>query len=231
MSYILDALRRSQVDRERGQVPGLHAQPTLGTTLAPMRPRMDPMALLVAVAALLLTAVLLAWWLRRDGASSTPVVPAATPAPATLPLPTPVPVPVPAPAPQAPLPMVVSAPAPTAAPIAAAPVPPPGSPPLAGAAAANKPSPAQPPPSATAAAKPSSVAPALVVLNAEQRRDLPPLLVGGSVFSETPSSRFVIVNGQLVREGESAAPGVLVERIGPKALVLRWRELRFEWPL
>ncbi|MFO1267813.1 MAG: hypothetical protein U1F67_14180 [Rubrivivax sp.] len=27
MSYILDALRRAESERERGQVPGLHAQP------------------------------------------------------------------------------------------------------------------------------------------------------------------------------------------------------------
>ena len=57
------------------------------------------------------------------------------------------------------------------------------------------------------------------------------MVIGGSIWSESPASRFVIVNGQVVREGEAAAPGVLLERIGPKAAVLRWREWRIELPL
>jgi general secretion pathway protein B len=236
MSYILEALRRSQAERERGQVPGLHAQPTLGAPGPPQRRRLDPMALVVAAAALLLAAVLLAWWLRRDGAAPA----AATTGPADLalrpPQPTgalttsvvpPTPQPMPTPAQQAPLPMVVSAPAPAPAPAPAF-TPTPAPVVAVAVAAANKPNLAQP---LAPLPKSSASAPSLTVLGAEQRRDLPPLVVGGSVFSDTPASRFVIVNGQLVREGESAAPGVLVERIGPKALVLRWRDLRFEWPL
>ena len=57
------------------------------------------------------------------------------------------------------------------------------------------------------------------------------MTVGGSVYSADPPSRFVIINGQVVREGEGAAAGVTVERIGPKAAVLRWREMRVEVPL
>ena len=30
MSYILDALRKADAERERGNVPGIHAQPTIG---------------------------------------------------------------------------------------------------------------------------------------------------------------------------------------------------------
>jgi general secretion pathway protein B len=67
-------------------------------------------------------------------------------------------------------------------------------------------------------------------LSPEQRRELGPLVIGGSIWSENASSRFVIVNGQVVREGEAAAPGVTLERIEPKAAVLRWRELRIELP-
>lgn len=71
----------------------------------------------------------------------------------------------------------------------------------------------------------------LAALSADQRRDLPPLTVGGSIWSDSAAQRFVIINGQVVHEGESAAPGVTVERIGPRAAVLRWRELRIEVPL
>ena len=68
-------------------------------------------------------------------------------------------------------------------------------------------------------------------LNPEQRRDLPAMAIGGSIWSDNPANRFVIVNGQVVREGEAAAPGVTLERIAPKAATLRWRDLRVEVPL
>jgi general secretion pathway protein B len=60
---------------------------------------------------------------------------------------------------------------------------------------------------------------------------MPPMNVGGSIFSDSAASRFVIINGQVVREGETAAPGVVLERIGAKSAVLRWRDLRIEVPL
>lgn len=71
----------------------------------------------------------------------------------------------------------------------------------------------------------------LAELSADQRRDMPPLVLGGSVWSESAGSRFVIFNGLLLHEGETAAPGVTVERIGPKSVVLAWRGLRVEMPL
>ena len=57
------------------------------------------------------------------------------------------------------------------------------------------------------------------------------MALGGSIYSDSPSGRFMMINGQVVREGEGAAPGVTVERIGPKSAVLRWREMRIEVPL
>jgi general secretion pathway protein B len=71
----------------------------------------------------------------------------------------------------------------------------------------------------------------LAQLSADLRREMPAMTVGGSVYSESAASRFVIINGQVVREGEGAATGVTVERIGPKSAVLRWRDMRIEVPL
>jgi general secretion pathway protein B len=71
---------------------------------------------------------------------------------------------------------------------------------------------------------------ALAELSAEQRREMPPMAIGGSIWSENAASRFVMVNGQVVHEGEPAGPGVTVERIGPKTAILRWRDLRIEVP-
>lgn len=56
------------------------------------------------------------------------------------------------------------------------------------------------------------------------------MAIGGAIYSESPASRFILVNGQVVREGEPAAPGVMVERIGPRSAVIRWRGLRIEVP-
>jgi general secretion pathway protein B len=33
-----------------------------------------------------------------------------------------------------------------------------------------------------------------------------------------------------VREGEAAAPAMMVERIGPKSAIVRWKEMRLELP-
>lgn len=65
-------------------------------------------------------------------------------------------------------------------------------------------------------------------LSAEQRRSLPQLAIGGAIYSDQPAARMLLVGGQLLHEGDTAAPGVTLERIGPRSAVLRWRELRYE---
>ena len=223
MSYILEALRRSQAERERGQVPGLHAQAASSAVPAPARASVAAPWPVLAAALVVALAGLGAWLWR----SAAPAVPQATPVSVVAPAVAPalVSAPLPAPpavvAPQAPapgvLPLVVSAP--MAAPAAAVLTPnvqAPGAMPVAAVAAASRALPR---------------VPLLAELAPEQRRDLPPLVLGGSIWSESALGRFVIVNGQVVREGEAAAPGVMVERIGPKAVLLRWRDLRFEVPL
>ena len=63
------------------------------------------------------------------------------------------------------------------------------------------------------------------------RRELPRLVVGGSVWSSSAASRFVILDGQLLHEGDTVATGLVLESIQPKSAVLRWRELRLELAL
>ncbi len=108
-----------------------------------------------------------------------------------------------------------------------------------------------PEPAASAAARPWALAPPAVTpaaraagantapspvlplnsLAPELRSQIPPMVVGGAIHSSNPANRFVLINGQVVKEGESAATGVTLERIGPKSAVMRWREMRFEMPL
>ncbi len=231
MSYILDALRRSQAERERGQLPHLHAQPaTLGLAPAAVRARSWLWPGLAVLALLLLGALVLLLLRRAEPAGPaaaqpvaiTPPAPAATPAVVAAPV-----------AAAAPLPIVVSAP-PTA-PANNAPIVVNAKPDVPTKVAAKPAAPAplqtsaKPPTPPPARAEPQTLT--LAQLSPEQRRELPPLVVGGSVWSDNAASRFVILNGQLLHEGESVAPGTVVERIGPKTAWVRWRELRLELPL
>lgn len=212
MSYILDALRRAESERQRGQVPNLAAVPAMSAghaALAPSQRASKPLLLLLALVALALAAAWVWWW--RAPAAAPPVQASPPPGAAGLPVERALPEPVAA---VAPLPRVVSAP------------------PLA--AVAAPPAPHTPPPASLAKVMPPAAEAAAIKLG-----DLPPALraqwpalnLGGSVWSDSPSSRFVIVNGQVLREGETAAPGLVLDRIQPKSAVFRWRELRVELPL
>ena len=277
MSYILDALRRAQAERERGQVPGLHAQPglsgaqrvrTAGGAAAPAstgaQRRLPAWVWGILGGAVVAVLTVPLWLSMRGGGAQQPALAKGSAARALAPVALP-----PAVAQPAPPPLVVVSAAPqpqspkTAAGGSAVPMPRPPSPPAAelagaatrvapaegGAAAVSAPALPQlqaqpglpagaeavalvPANSRAPAANPApAAAPLPPPLTAEQRRDWPALAVGGSVWSDTPSARFVILGGQVVREGESTADGVLVERITPKAVVLRWRDQRGSLPM
>jgi general secretion pathway protein B len=74
-------------------------------------------------------------------------------------------------------------------------------------------------------------APAIVPwdrLPESQRRQMPALALGGAIWSESAANRMLIVGGQLLHEGDTAAPGVTLEQIRQKSAVLRWKDLRYE---
>ena len=232
MSYILEALRRADAERQQGQLPGLHSP----FDQAPLRPepagRRGP---IVAVGLLTVTlaAGLGAWWWASPGrpAESTARAVAAAPAlPSRLPASAPT-----APAQERspalpPLPVVVSA-APAPAPVLAAAVEPAAAPPP-----ASTPTPTTALPDTRAGQKstlplspPASArAQPLTELPEAQRSQLPPLKVGGSVWSDSAPSRFVILDGQVLREGDLIVPGLVLERIDRRSVTLRWRERRLE---
>ncbi len=225
MSLILDALRRAEAERRRGEPPPLGAA-VAGTLpdAPPLRPPGEPApgrrALVLAAAiALVLGAAGLAWWGLRGGSPSPapasggalPPVPAqpvaavpALPATGAVQAAAP-PAAVPAGLPR-PLPQVVSADPPVPAPAAAA---------------------SRPPPAPATEAPPLRLAD----LPAAQRAELPPLRLGGWVHSEQAAQRFVVIDGQVLREGDALAPELRVERIGARVLWLRWRGRRLELPL
>jgi general secretion pathway protein B len=63
------------------------------------------------------------------------------------------------------------------------------------------------------------------------RRSLPALSWSGGVYADQPAQRLVVVNGQVVREGDELATGLRLEQIGPKSVVVRWRGQRIELPM
>lgn len=242
MSYILDALRRAQAERGRGSVPGLHTPATPVTGL-PVASGSTSRGLAWSLAALAAAVVLAAggWWLwRTPPAPPVAVAPSAAPsaAPSVAPnlavvtapapaatvasaavtaeaVPAPVPTLAPAPAPQR---VEKRTPPPAARPERAAATPAP-------AAQAPKPAPARPTPS-------TSEAPvfAQADLPPAVREQLPTLQLAGVTYSTNPLYRMVIVNGQVLHEGDQAAPGLVLERIEPGRTVWAFRGYRYALP-
>jgi len=205
MSYILDALKKADAERERRGVPSLSAQ---SATLAD-EDRRSGRGTWVAIVALLAALALGAWWWSAREPAAAPVV-AAAPA-------------------QAPAPSIAAvapptqAPAPMPAPPKANPVPPPPViVPPAPAVTTPAPAVAAPPPAA------NDRIPALAELSPDLRRQLPPLNVSGAVYAPQASGRMIFINGQVLREGEAVADGLVVERIGAKSSTLSLRGTRFE---
>lgn len=233
MSYILDALRRADSERARGTVPGIHTQPYRPDAADAPRPaRGKPWMWTLAgfVAALLLG--IAAW--RMFGPEAPREVAAAAPAAPPPPIagPAPAPTVVAPPVALAPAaPRVASAPLVAAAatettPKARRPVAKAASAAASGAAAAAAKSPAKPDKAASASAAESRTY-AQSELPDDIRRQLPTLTIGGSMYSNDPANRILIINGQVFHEGDKLGPELLLEQIKLKAAVLVFKGYRY----
>lgn len=247
MSYILDALRRSDAEREREQagVPKLFTQQAAGplSRADPAVPRERPVWLWVVIGIALGLAAPALWFaLGRSGPDPMPAPqapghgPTAMPAPPSAaprsqPLPEAMPRPAEEPRPleRAALPAAPHGPAPQSRALEAVATPArqPNAEPSR-TATRTPPRASAPLPAAAAKVEPSERIPKLSELPESLRRELPPLAFGGAVYSETPSARFVILNGVIHREHDRVAPDLVVEQIKLKAAVLRFRDQRFE---
>lgn len=218
MSLILDALRKSEAERRRGQLPAL----TLELPPAPSRRARSRAWWLLAPLALALVAV------AYFGTRSPDVPPSQAESgpeqfvlPGTGPTQAFEPVPVPADARPAAVevvdtPPVVAAPppvAPTPAPAVAIEVDPAGSPGT--------------PLDATPGAPPVL---ALSELGAAERQALPPLKLSMHMWSADPARRFAIIDGHRVTEGDRVGTAV-VERIEPAGVILAADGRRIRLPL
>ena len=230
MSYILDALRRADSERERGAVPSLHSK-QIAPGVADGDDGDEPAGRSVqplwwAVGGLSLALVGMAAWLvlGRSAAEPEPVrvAPPVAQAP-VLPAPSPVLETPPAAAPQPAPEPVAAQPAPVerkSVPVSTAP---------ARVAAAPKPAPkpAEKPVAAAAPRDEDTPVPSISELPDDIRRQLPTLSVSGASYSKNPASRMLILNGQVFKEGDRVANDLVLEQIRLKSAVLSFKGRRY----
>ena len=210
MSYILDALRRAEEERREQQAATeLHdqvvAQPTREEGASAFM-ALGPWVVAAVCVAIAGAVGAYAWQMQSRSAheseTAAPVDPVAvTPAATTVAPPAVMPA-----TPSAPTPVLPSTATPAAAPATMTPAP-------------------QPP----AAAQPESPVLSFASLPDDIRRALPPMTFDGTIYSEDPASRMLMINGQLLREGEAFTADVRVEQIKPRSAILSYRGRRFEF--
>ncbi|MDB5870473.1 MAG: hypothetical protein JWP96_2805 [Polaromonas sp.] len=214
MSYILDALKRADAERERGAVPGLQSRHMPTPTIQAAHGVRNRVWLATFAAALALGGIAVGLWLwQKPAVRMAAVEPAVATPPVAAPLPAPASLPAPAPAVAPPR---IRAPSPPAAPK-----------PVAKPAPAAAQSLATAPKTPVPAAAVTQAVPLLGELSEDIRRQMPPLAISGAVYSKNPGQRLLLVNNQVVTQGSLAAPDVTLEEIQAKSSVFSFRGTRF----
>jgi len=251
LSYILDALRRADAERELGEVPTLHAQ------AAPLDSSDDGFDVppakwgrwVAVVLSLLAVSAVAWWWLRPDAFEPKSAVVLAAPAPAAQPM-------AQAPTPPQSLPQLEPTMAPFAEKASEFVAQPPASQAqavvapdvlekkaashtagLAGLAASagapkTTPPPGSPPAEPKTTAKAVAAAPQDPVVGVNDlpeaiRREQPKLSVGGAMHSANPANRMLILNGQVFHEGDQVTADLVLEQIKLKSAVLVYKGYRY----
>lgn len=245
MSFILDALKKSENARQRQAGPALFE-----VKVTPPRRMVPPWAIVTVILLVTINGVALSWMLLRRHAAApatrTRAVASAAlhgvmaPEARTVTLSTPSPVAATsAPAAGAALPVPAPSVTPTAttgiATASATPASeaPPTSAPQASSQASAAPSssnfaPALQPPST--AAQPAGGLPLYAQIAASPGSRLPQLHLDLHVYARNPRKRFVMINMQKLRQGDSLADGVTVVRIRPDGVVLSYQGRTFLLP-
>jgi general secretion pathway protein B len=253
MSYILDALKKAEAERNPGSGPNPNPQaaptaefPSLTPPSAQTHAPRDAPWLWIGMTAAAVAVAALVWLKPWQPDPAPAAVTASIPIPAVPAAPAVSAAPPAAPIPQqAPRPPVAAAPAEAAAP----PAPRASKPEAASVAktesrnatvakqpAGKKPPKAQasePAPAKEAKPKPAP-APAsenrvasLQELPAHIQSEIPRLSVSGYIYSANRSDRTVLINTRLLREGEQVAPDLVLEQLTPTGMVLNYKGYRY----
>jgi general secretion pathway protein B len=221
MSYILDALRKAEAERRMGAASDASVAPIFDAAQSGPRIVRRSSRWLWPVLAAAAGALVAAVWLEWSTTAPPPV--RSVPTASTLPAPAPAPPPTPTVAPAAPV--VLHRPPPAIEPTAetvqaerpanvihdgAAPA-------IAKQAPADRASPQQPA---------ASIA-TLRELPAEIQQQIPPLAISGYIYASNSADRSVLINQKLLREGDEVSPGLTLEKLLPKGMVLSYKGYRF----
>lgn len=229
MSYILEALKKSQAERQLGELPSIHApQVQLHDAAASGAARRAPVWLALGGVTVAVAAALLLWQPWQAAATAPAVMPAVLAQAVPAPVPAAIPPAVPGPAPvAAPVPQVTPVPpAATAAPVRhARPVPEPQQ---------ESPGRAAPPVSIPAPAVPTpsveETVPGMRDLPEPIQRQIPAIAIGGYIYSKNPADRLLLIDKVLRHEGEELAPGLVLEKLQPKAAIFSFKGYRYRVP-
>ncbi|PIF09517.1 general secretion pathway protein GspB [Janthinobacterium sp. 13] len=230
MSYILEALKKSQAERQLGELPSIHApQVQLHDAAASGAARRAPVWLVLGGVTVAVAAALLLWQPWQAGAAAPAAVAPAVLAqavPAPLPAAPPPAAPVPAPAPVA----VPVPPAATAAPVHHARAVPEPKQETPGQAAPPVPAPAPAPAPAMSAPSAEETVPGMRDLPEPIQRQIPAIAIGGYIYSKNPADRLLLIDKVLRHEGEELAPGLVLEKLQPKAAIFSFKGYRYRVP-
>lgn len=231
MSYILDALRKSDQLRRRGAAPTL----LLGQTTATAPKRPAPIAYGLLGLVLLVAGIAIGWmhpWQEQPLASASPESAVKTPGPSR------------GPASAARLAVTPESQARKTAPS----VPTASAPEQAHAATGVKSAAKRAPPKAVARASrksakkltglapkasggaaPATLTPLMAMneLPLAIQQELPPLTISVHAYSANPAERLVDINGRLLHEGDKVAPGLTLEGITPNGMILSYKGYTF----
>ena len=229
MSYILDALRKSDQQRRRGAAPTLLAGQV--TAVTPKQPAFLTYGLIAAV---LVGAGMVIGWLRPWQAAPGRAEPvAAKPLESTPREPAPAPSEM-APQPKPQLPLRNAAPP---APAARAPVPTKPQQPAratpetdgeareADAAVPGKT--AAPPAGAAADAARIQTVMSIAELPLSVQQELPAMTISVHAYSGNPRDRMVGINNRMLREGDSVVPDLKLEQITPDGMIFGYKGYSF----
>lgn len=230
MSFILEALRKSEHERQRQAGPAVAEMPI---ARAPSR---VPVALIAIGALLAFNLAVLLYFLLRDDAPEVvreePVAASQAAAPDAGARPAPVQQSVQAP----PAPVAAMSPPREVRPLTEETAPEPQAPPMRDAPEAPDPTllPAAPTPGVTYSEPPkaavSNAPPRLDTLPAQATAGLPALNLDLHIYASDPSQRAAFINGRRYREGDALPEGVEVRAITPEGAVLQYRGQRFLLP-
>jgi general secretion pathway protein B len=62
------------------------------------------------------------------------------------------------------------------------------------------------------------------------QRSIPPVTVGGYIYSKNAADRLLLIDKILRHEGEEVAPGLILEKLQPKEAVFNFKGYRYRVP-